>query len=41
MLAPYPTNCDKASRRLTDAIAVAVRGGLALPSPSKLPAWQD
>ncbi len=33
--------CDKASRKLTDAIAVAVRGGLALPTPSKLPAWQD
>jgi hypothetical protein len=34
-------SCDKASRKLTDAIAVAVRGGIALPTPSKLPAWQD
>ncbi|HTQ06666.1 MAG TPA: hypothetical protein VMI54_22575 [Polyangiaceae bacterium] len=33
--------CDKASRKLTDAIAVAVRGGLVLPTPSKIPAWQD
>jgi len=33
--------CDKASRKLTDAIAVAVRSGIALPTPSKLPAWQD
>ena len=33
--------CDKASRKLTDAITVALRGGLALPEPSKLPAWHD
>jgi hypothetical protein len=33
--------CDKASRKLTDAIAVAVRSGISLPTPSKLPAWQD
>lgn len=33
--------CDKASRKLTDAIAVAVRSGIALPPPAKLPAWQD
>lgn len=33
--------CDKASRKLADAIAVAVRGGLALPAPSKIPVWQD
>jgi hypothetical protein len=31
--------CDKASRKLTDAIAVAVRGGIALPEPGKRPAW--
>lgn len=31
--------CDKASRKLTDAITVALRGGLALPEPAKLPAW--
>jgi len=31
--------CDKASRKLTDAITVAVRGGIALPAPSKLPTW--
>jgi hypothetical protein len=33
--------CDKASQKLTDAIALALRGGLALPTPSKIPAWQD
>jgi len=33
--------CDKASRKLTEAITVALRGGLALPTPEKLPAWQD
>jgi hypothetical protein len=31
--------CDKASRKLTDAITVALRGGLALPTPLKIPAW--
>jgi hypothetical protein len=31
--------CDKASRKLTDAITVALRGGLALPTPTKIPAW--
>jgi hypothetical protein len=31
--------CDRASRKLTDAITVALRGGLALPTPAKLPAW--
>ena len=31
--------CDKASRKLTDAITVALRGGLALPEPAKLPSW--
>jgi hypothetical protein len=31
--------CDKASRKLTDAITVALRGGLALPEPSKVPSW--
>jgi hypothetical protein len=33
--------CDKASQKLTDAITVALRGGLALPTPAKLPAWPD
>jgi hypothetical protein len=33
--------CDKASQKLTDAITIALRGGLALPTPSKIPAWQD
>lgn len=33
--------CDKASRKLTDAIAVAVRGGIALPTPAKVPSWAD
>jgi hypothetical protein len=33
--------CDKASRKLTEAITVALRGGLALPTPEKLPAWQE
>jgi hypothetical protein len=33
--------CDKASRKLTEAITVALRGGLVLPTPEKLPAWQD
>jgi hypothetical protein len=33
--------CDKASQKLTDAIAVALRGGLSLPTPAKIPAWQD
>jgi hypothetical protein len=33
--------CDKASQKLTDAITVALRGGLALPTPAKLPAWED
>jgi hypothetical protein len=31
--------CDKANRKLTDAVTVALRGGLALPAPTKLPAW--
>jgi hypothetical protein len=31
--------CDKASRKLTDAITVALRGGLVLPTPAKLPVW--
>lgn len=33
--------CDKASRKLTEAITVALRGGLAVPTPEKLPAWQE
>jgi hypothetical protein len=33
--------CDKASQKLTDAIVVAIRSGLTLPTPAKLPAWQD
>lgn len=33
--------CDKASRKLTEAITVALRGGLALPTPEKLPAWHE
>jgi len=33
--------CDKASRKLTEAIAIAVRGGVALPTPAKLPVWED
>lgn len=33
--------CDKANRKLTDTITVALRGGLALPVPEKLPAWRD
>lgn len=33
--------CDKASQKLTDAITIALRGGLALPTPAKLPAWED
>ncbi|HEV8550003.1 MAG TPA: hypothetical protein VGQ57_13260, partial [Polyangiaceae bacterium] len=33
--------CDKASRKLTEAITVALRGGLALPVPEKLPAWRE
>jgi hypothetical protein len=33
--------CDKASRKLTDAITVALRGGLVLPTPEKLPAWRE
>lgn len=33
--------CDKASRKLTDAIALAVRAGIALPTPAKLPSWAD
>jgi len=31
--------CLKAMKGLTEAIAAAVRGGLALPRPAKLPAW--
>jgi len=33
--------CDRASRKLTDAITVALRGGLTLPTPAKLPAWHE
>jgi hypothetical protein len=33
--------CDKASRQLTDAIAVAVRSGIPLPAPAKVPAWEN
>ncbi len=33
--------CDKASRKLTEAITVALRGGLTLPTPEKLPAWRE
>jgi hypothetical protein len=33
--------CDKASRKLTEVISVAVRDGMALPTPEKLPAWSD
>jgi hypothetical protein len=32
--------CDKASRKLTEAISVALRAGVTLPIPEKLPAWQ-
>lgn len=31
--------CQKAVDKLTDAIGVAVRGGMNLPTPVKLPAW--
>lgn len=34
-------SCDKASAKLTDAITVALRSGLSLPTPAKIPAWQD
>ncbi len=33
--------CDRASRKLTDAIAVAVRSGIPLPTPAKVPSWAD
>jgi hypothetical protein len=31
--------CDEAMKKLTDAIVAAVRSGIALPEPSKLPEW--
>lgn len=31
--------CQKATQRLTEAISVAVHGGLTLPTPTHLPAW--
>lgn len=31
--------CQRATEKLTQAIGVAVRGGLALPTPTKLPTW--
>jgi hypothetical protein len=31
--------CDKAMRRLTDAIVNAARKDIALPTPEKLPSW--
>jgi hypothetical protein len=33
--------CDKASRKLTEAINNVLHVGLALPEPAKLPAWRD
>ena len=36
---PPSPPCEKANRRLNDAITVAVRGGTKLPVPEKLPAW--
>lgn len=36
---PPSPGCEKANRRLNDAITVAVRGGTKLPVPEKLPAW--
>jgi hypothetical protein len=31
--------CRKATERLNEAIGVAIRGGIALPTPTKLPKW--
>jgi hypothetical protein len=33
--------CDKASRKLTEAISNVLRVGIALPEPAKLPAWRE
>jgi hypothetical protein len=33
--------CDKASRKLTEAISNVLRVGVVLPEPAKLPAWRD
>jgi hypothetical protein len=33
------TKCRKATERLNEAIGVAVRGGIVLPTPEKLPKW--
>ncbi len=33
--------CDKASRKLTEAISSVLRVGIALPEPAKLPAWRE
>ena len=35
---PSPA-CEKARRMLNDAITVAVRGGISLPTPDELPVW--
>lgn len=31
--------CDRAMKKLTDAITIAVKMGVALPQPSNVPAW--
>ena len=36
---PSPT-CDKAMLRLTNAIIIAVRLGIDLPTPANVPAWR-
>jgi hypothetical protein len=33
------SQCQRATEKLNEAISVAVRGGLALPTPAKLPTW--
>lgn len=40
--ASNPTEpCRKATEKLNDAITVAVRGGIQLPDPGELPAWEQ
>jgi hypothetical protein len=31
--------CEKATQKLNDAITVAIRGGMSVPEPQKLPVW--
>lgn len=36
---PAGTQCQRATEKLNEAIGVAIRGGIALPTPAKLPSW--